>query len=80
MTCNKCASGNLRGFKAELVVSFRSLENLNQAPVHVIQDVAVCLDCGHVELTLPPVKLEQLKQGAFEEHSPSSGQAGSINS
>lgn len=80
MTCNKCASSNQRGFTGELTLSFSVLKNVNLAPVYSSADVLVCLDCGHVELTLPAAKLEQLKQGALEERSPSSGEAGAIKS
>jgi hypothetical protein len=63
-----------------LTVSFSQLKNINLAPVYVSQDIAVCLDCGHTEFTLPAAKLDQLKQATFEGRSPSSGEAGSINS
>jgi hypothetical protein len=70
MSCNKCASSNQRSFKSEMTIAFRELENVNQAPVYFSKDVAVCLDCGHLELSLPPAKLEQLKQGVLGPYSP----------
>jgi len=78
VTCNKCACSNQRRFSGELTVSFSQLKNVNLAPIYVPQDVLICLDCGHIELSLPAKKLEQLKQGACEAHTP--GDAGSINS
>ena len=60
MSCKKCASNNERSFKSELTLAFRELENVDRAPLYVSQDISVCLDCGHIELTLPPAKLEQL--------------------
>jgi hypothetical protein len=66
MPCGKCASNNQRGFKSEMSLAFRELENVDRAPLYVSQDISVCLDCGHIELTLPPAKLEQLKQEALQ--------------
>lgn len=81
MSCNKCESTNQRSFKTEMTIAFRELENVNQAPVYFSQDVAVCLDCGHLELNLPPTKLEQLKQEALGPDSrPRFGQDGSVDS
>lgn len=48
-------------------VAFRELENVDRAPLYVSQDISVCLDCGHIELTLPPAKLEQLKLEALKQ-------------
>ena len=48
-----------------MTIAFREHENVNRAPVYICQDIAVCLDCGHLELSLPPAKLEQLKQEAL---------------
>ena len=62
MPCKKCASSNERSFKSEMTLAFRELENVNRAPLYVSQDISVCLDCGHIELTLPPAKLEQLNK------------------
>jgi hypothetical protein len=64
MSCKKCASANERSFKSEMSLAFRELENVDRAPLYVSQDISVCLDCGHVELTLPPAKLELLKREA----------------
>jgi hypothetical protein len=81
MSCKKCASKNQRRFKSETTFAFRELENLNQTPIYTCQDVAVCLDCGHLELDLPPAKLELLRQKAEEPCSPrSSGQDGAVGS
>jgi hypothetical protein len=81
MPCKKCASSNQRSFKSEMTIAFRESENVNRAPVYFSQDVAVCLDCGHLELSLPPAKLEQLKQEAMGPDSRRGfGQDGSVNS
>jgi hypothetical protein len=68
MSCRKCASNNERTFKSEMTVAFRELENVDRAPLYVSQDIWVCLDCGHIELTLPPAKLGQLKQETLKQH------------
>jgi hypothetical protein len=68
MACKKCASGNERSFKSEMSLAFRELENVDQAPLYVSQDISVCLDCGHIELTLPSAKLAQLKEQASKQH------------
>jgi hypothetical protein len=60
MSCNKCASKNERTFKSEFVLNFREVENLSRGPVYVCQDVVVCLECGHSELTIPRQELERL--------------------
>jgi hypothetical protein len=68
MSCRKCASNNERSFKSEMILAFRELENVDRSPLYVSQDISVCLDCGHIELTLPSAKLEQLKQEALKQH------------
>jgi hypothetical protein len=68
MPCKKCTSSNERSFKSEMTLAFRELENVDRAPLYVSQDISVCLDCGHIELTLPPAKLAQLKQEALKQH------------
>ncbi len=79
MSCRKCASSNERSFKSEMTVAFRELENVDQAPVYICQDILVCLDCGRVELNLPPAKLEQLRQEAMRPSSRrGSAQNGSV--
>lgn len=50
-------------------IAFRGLENINRSPIYVCQDVSVCLECGHLELTLPPAKLEPLKETVEEPNS-----------
>jgi hypothetical protein len=51
-----------------MTLAFRELESVDRTPLYVSQDISVCLDCGHIELTLPPAKLEQLKQEASKQH------------
>jgi hypothetical protein len=64
-----------------MTIAFRELENINQSPIYICQDVSVCLECGHLELALPPAKLELLKETTtgpnFER---GSGQDGTVGS
>jgi len=62
MACRKCASANDRSFKAELTAAFKEIESLNRSPVYMTQDILICLDCGHTELTFPTKALEQLQR------------------
>ncbi len=78
MICEKCQSRNRKTFKAELVTTFIELENVNQAPVYLCQDIRVCLDCGHTEITFPVAKLEHLKRhAAVSDARPHSSKEGS---
>jgi len=81
MPCQKCGASSQRSFKSEMSIAFRGHENVNRAPVYICQDILVCLDCGYIELSLPPAKLEHLKQEARGPDSQRrSGQDGSVNS
>jgi hypothetical protein len=81
MSCKKCASSSQRSFKSEMSIAFREHENVNRAPVYICQDILVCVDCGYIELSLPPAKLEQLKQEALGPDSQRRfGQDGSVDS
>ncbi len=61
MACKKCAAANERSFKAEPTAAFKEIENLNQSPVYMSQDILNCLDCGHAELNFPAKALELLQ-------------------
>jgi hypothetical protein len=80
MACKKCGSANDRSFKAELTAAFKEIESLNQAPVYMSQDIVICLDCGHTELTFPAKELEQLRRTPSGRNSQSkSSRSGSPN-
>lgn len=81
MACNKCASTKQRNFRSEISISFGELKNINRSPIYLCQDVSVCLECGHLELTLPHAKLELLKETAVGPNSRrGSGQDGTVGS
>ena len=58
LTGKKRASANERSFKAEISAAFKEIENINQSPVYMSQDILICLDCGHRELTFPAKALD----------------------
>lgn len=60
MSCKSCASGNERTFQSEIVLTYPELKNLNRGPVYICQEMVVCLDCGHSELSIPRAELEKL--------------------
>jgi hypothetical protein len=81
MACKKCASANERSFNAELTAAFKEIESLNQAPVYMSQEILICLDCGHTELTFPPKALELLQRTPSGRNTLSkSSRGGSLNS
>ena len=60
--CRVCESENLSRFAGELTASSLSIENAKAGPVYVCQQVLVCLNCGFVELIIPPQELEKFKR------------------
>jgi hypothetical protein len=63
MACKSCASDKQEYFSGELSVAFLPIEKIQLAPVHIVQKILVCLDCGHTELIVPTSELEQLRKG-----------------
>jgi hypothetical protein len=61
MACKHCGSPNQGTFTTELSVCYDGLENLRECPIYVCQKGLICLDCGGVDLLIPPTQLEQLK-------------------
>jgi hypothetical protein len=70
MSCNKCTSKNEQTFKSEFVLNFHEVENLSRGPIYVCEDIVVCLDCGHSEVSIPRQELARLKESS---HEPSRG-------
>jgi hypothetical protein len=62
MACKQCGSKNEEMFPVELSASFPRIENLGQCPVYLTQRAPICLECGSVELRVPPAELGLLKQ------------------
>jgi hypothetical protein len=62
MGCKKCASENLQTLTGELSASSRYLNEVNNPPIYVCQELTVCLECGFAELVIPGPQLEQLRK------------------
>jgi len=41
----------------------RQLKRVNLSPVHVRQEILICLDCGYTEIVIPELQLKQLRKG-----------------
>jgi hypothetical protein len=62
MSCRACKSENLQVFDSELTLSIADLNGVDVPPVYVCHSVLTCLDCGFVELVVPPKELQALKK------------------
>jgi hypothetical protein len=60
MHCSSCSSSDQTEFTAELNIHFRGLKNIDHAGVLLIQEITVCLGCGHSRFTTPQTELAQL--------------------
>jgi len=74
MMCEKCGSVNRRDFGAEVCIHFPGLENLSTPHLLVFPKLAVCLDCGASEFTLPETELQLLKKGLGKDSEPTSSE------
>jgi hypothetical protein len=63
MTCRSCRTQNVKEFAAEINIHFPAQEGLDKPTVLVFPLLAVCLDCGFINFTLPATKLSQLGGG-----------------
>jgi hypothetical protein len=63
MACKNCASENQQNFSGEMAVAFHGIKRVNLSPVHVRQEILICLGCGYTELVIPELELKQLRKG-----------------
>ena len=63
MACESCGSTNQEKFGAEVNLHFPGPRNLDEPGFFVFPKVAVCLDCGFTQCTLPEHELCLLKEG-----------------
>jgi hypothetical protein len=63
MACESCGSANETKFGAEVNIHFPGPMNLDEPGFFVFPKLAVCLDCGFTQFTLPERELCRLKQG-----------------
>jgi len=64
MACKRCAFDNQSMFNGEIAVHFPGLKGLDKSIVWVFPKLAVCLECGFTEFTIPERELQVLKQGS----------------
>ena len=63
MACKVCTSQNRLLANAELVLTPAKLRSvLRSDPVYITQKVAICADCGHVDLKVPKKKQRLLNK------------------
>jgi hypothetical protein len=63
MLCRSCASNIQQDFGSEIIIHHPGLKNLDKPTVMVFPKIAVCLDCGVTEFTIPETELRLLGKG-----------------
>lgn len=63
MACESCGSANQTKFDAEVNIHFPGPRNLDELGFFVFPKLAICLDCGFTQCTLPERELRLLKEG-----------------
>jgi hypothetical protein len=63
MSCKSCSSNSQAQFGSEIMIHFSGLVNLNKPAVMVFPKIAVCLECGFAEFTIPETELRLLGKG-----------------
>jgi hypothetical protein len=53
MYCSSCGSGNLGRFRAEMLIHFPGLKNIDRPPVFVFPELTVCSKCGTAQFVVP---------------------------
>ena len=61
MSCMLCTSDNQAEFTAEIMIHFSGRRNINNPGVFLFPKIAVCMDCGFSEFTIPESELQKLK-------------------
>ena len=63
MSCKGCHSNNQSAFNGEIAIHFRGLKGLDKPIVWVFPKLAVCLECGFTQFTVPERELSVLVHG-----------------
>jgi hypothetical protein len=63
MSCRSCASNIQQDYGSEIIIHHPGLKNLDKPTVMVFPKIAVCLDCGVTEFTIPETELRLLAKG-----------------
>jgi hypothetical protein len=64
MICKQCASDGQSLFTGEVAIHFPELKGLDKPIVWVFPKLAVCLDCGFAEFTVPESETRILREGS----------------
>ena len=64
MSCKGCHSNNQSAFNGEIAIHFPGLKGLDKPIVWVFPKLAVCLECGFTQFTVPERELSVLVHGA----------------
>jgi ribosomal protein L40E len=62
--CNTCGSTRLNKLRAELVLHFNGLQNIDKPVLWTFPEVMVCTECGEADLHVPPHELQWWEQDA----------------
>jgi hypothetical protein len=63
MSCKSCQSQSQREFNGEIAIHFPGLKGLDKPIVWTFPKLAVCLECGFTEFTVPERELCVLVKG-----------------
>jgi hypothetical protein len=62
MCCTSCGSKNLGRFKAEMLIHFPGLRNIDRPDVFVFPELMICFDCRSAHFVVPQAELSVLAQ------------------
>jgi hypothetical protein len=65
MSCPSCGSGNLAEFRAEMMIHFEGIKNVDKPGVWLFPKLWICTDCGASRFRVPEKELEQLTRVAL---------------
>lgn len=68
MHCSLCHSSDQTEFTVEMNIHFRGRKNIDNPGILLIQQVKVCLGCGHSRFNTPQLELMRLvmtEKGSF---------------
>jgi len=77
--CQSCGSENTRKFGSEIGLHFAGMRGLERPIVFVFPEVAVCLNCGHAEFSVPETELSVLESNTPVENAATVMSAGSVS-
>jgi heterodisulfide reductase subunit C len=65
MSCPSCGSGNLAEFRAEMMIHFEGIKNVDKPGVWLFPKLWICTDCGASRFRVPEKELELLTRVAL---------------